>query len=124
MKKSILILTFTLLSGTVFANDFPTQARVEYALLCMKEQGGQTIQNLYACSCSVDKLSEKLTYDQFVEAETRRAMINTPGEKGGAFRDVPNAREFLRSIDKMKTEALKSCTVRTQASGQQQKDNQ
>lgn len=116
MIKPIMTLVIALLPGVILANDFPTLARVEYSLLCMKEQGGQTIQNLYACTCAVDKFSEKLAYDKFVEAETLRAMIKTPGEKGGAFRDVPGARKLLRAIDDMKADALNSCTVQTQAS--------
>ncbi len=113
MTKRILILVLSLFPQFIFANDYPTQARVEYVLLCMKAAGGQTIVNLYSCSCAVDKLSEKLSYDQLVEAETLASMIKTPGEKGGAFRDIPNAREFLKSINKMKESAFNSCVVKT-----------
>ncbi len=111
MIKKLVIVVLALLPQILFANDYPTQARVEYVLLCMKDQGGQTIINLYACSCAQDKLSDKLSYDQFVEAQTLAIMIKTPGEKGGAFRDVPNARKFLKAINEMKENALKSCTV-------------
>ncbi len=112
MNKAIAGFFFSLLPLSAVANDFPTQARVEYVLLCMKEQGGQTIQNLYACSCALDRLSGKLSYDQYVEVETLRVLIKTPGEKGGAFRDIPDARKYLRSFDVMKRDALNSCTVR------------
>ena len=99
----------------VLANDFPTQARVEYVLVCMKDQGGQSIKNLYACSCAADNFAGRIAYDKYVEAETLRDMIGTPGEKGGAFRDVPGGRKLLRGIDNMKAAAIDACTIKAPA---------
>lgn len=115
MLKKTLTVAMLLLPGFVMANDFPTQARVEYVLLCMKDQGGQTIKNLYACSCAADNFATRISYDQYVEAETLRDMIGTPGEKGGAFRDVPNGRKMLRGIDDMKAAAINACSIKAPA---------
>ena len=112
MFKKTLILTLALAPSLALANDFPTQARVEYVLLCMKDQGGQSIKNLYACSCAADNFAGRISYDKYVEAQTLRDMISTPGEKGGAFRDVPGGRKMLRGVDDMKAAAINACSIK------------
>src|SRR5215469_16227451 len=80
-------------SGAVTpANDYPTSARVEYVQECMARNGG-TLAELYKCSCVIDRLAEKLTYDEFVEASTFAHYANLPGEGGGIFRDPDRAKE-------------------------------
>jgi hypothetical protein len=51
------------------ANDYPTSARVEYVQDCIGRHGGK-LEDLYKCSCVIDRLAQKLTYDEFVEAST------------------------------------------------------
>ena len=94
------------------ANDFPTQARVEYVLGCMNEHGGQSYDTLYSCVCSIDKIAAQMSYERFVEAQTFSVMVKTPGEKGGAFRDAPGARGVVKSYAEVKKAATDSCFVK------------
>lgn len=93
-------------------NDFPTLGRVEYVLGCMTRYGGEHYNNLYACVCSVDKLAEKIKYDQFVANETLRVMINTPGEKGGPFRDATGGRKAVRAFEQFVGDVESSCGLK------------
>ena len=64
-----LVLCALILPSIADANDFPTQARVEYVLRCMDSHGGQTYEILYSCTCIIDKIADEIAYDEFVEAE-------------------------------------------------------
>lgn len=113
-KKSIFCAWLLLASwgGPVAANDFPTLDRIEYIMGCMNRLGGQVYENMYACACSIDKIAATISYEKYVEAKTLGVLINTPGEKGGAFRDVPNARDFIGSVRDLEDETLESCTIK------------
>src|SRR3569832_2514235 len=67
------------------ANDYPTSARVEYVQDCIGRHGGK-LEDLYKCSCVIDRLAQTLTYDEFVEASTFAHYSSLPGEGGGIFR--------------------------------------
>ena len=94
------------------SNDFPTQARVEYVLQCMEKKGGQNYDTLYPCVCSIDKIAEKLTYDEFAEAQTFTYLRSTPGEKGAVFRDPPRAKELRNRLKEAVAFAEQSCFVK------------
>jgi hypothetical protein len=114
MKSTLLFFIACLIVPTIgfAANDYPTQARVEYVLGCMNERGGQTYDNLYGCICSIDKIAAKLPYKDYVEAETFSVMVRTPGEQGGAFRDAPGARKSVKELKKIRETAESSCFVK------------
>ena len=99
------------LSCPVHANDFPTQARVEYVLGCMESHGGQKYENLYSCVCVIDKVAEKIAYEEFVEAEVFAQLRATPGERGGVFRDPEQASLLTQKLGDITEVAEKSCFV-------------
>lgn len=80
-------------------NDFPTQARVEYVMQCMAEHGGANLDNMYHCVCAIDKIASLMNFQEYSESLTFTYMFDTPGEKGGEFRDPPKSK-VLR--DKLK----------------------
>ena len=80
-------------------NDFPTQARVEYVQQCMAEHGGTNLDNMYHCVCAVDKIASLMNFKDYSESLTFTYMYDTPGDKGGEFRDPPQSK-ILR--DKLK----------------------
>lgn len=94
------------------ANDFPTQARVEYVLQCMDKSGGQSYDTLYPCICSIDKIAGKMPYDTYEKAATLDVMVKTAGEKGGAFRDAPGARKLVKLLRTTREESERSCFVK------------
>lgn len=121
----LLVLTLLTLSGctttqetsmtespAIPVNDFPTRDRVEYALGCIEKEGGLTYQTLYSCTCSIDKIAEKMPYKEYTEAKTFTFMRSTPGEKGGVFRDPPEAAKLRKKLQEAEAYAEKSCFVR------------
>jgi hypothetical protein len=100
-----------LLLPLAHANDFPTQARVEYVLGCMDSRGGQKYENLYSCICVIDKIAEKITYDEYVEGEVFAQLRSTPGERGGVFRDPDRASLLTQKLNDITEVAEKSCRV-------------
>lgn len=107
-----LLLGALLLSPIAGANDFPTQARVEYVMRCMDSHGGQKFENLYSCVCVIDKIADKISYDEFLESEVFNQLRKTPGERGGVFRDPARATTVVKKMDEITTVAEKSCFVR------------
>ena len=95
----------------VEANDFPTLDRVDQVLTCMKGHGGQTLDNLYACSCVVDAIAAALSYDDFVEATTFRGFKSMPGEQGGLFRESARGRKLVQRLEEAEERAARSCFV-------------
>ena len=100
-----------LLSSIANANDFPTQARVEFVLRCMDSHGGQKYETLYSCICTIDKIAEKIAYDEYVEGDVFSQLRTTPGERGGMFRDPDRASLLVKKISDITKMAEKSCFV-------------
>lgn len=113
MQPRLTLLTLGLCcTAAVQANDFPTQARVEYVIGCMNSNGGQTYDNLYRCVCRVDRLAEHFSYAEFTEAETFAQMRSTAGERGGVFRDPPRARELVQKLEAARHDADTACLAK------------
>ena len=89
-------------------NDYPTAARVEYVNECIG-QNGSTLAALYQCSCVIDKLAARLSYDEFVEAGTYAKYATLPGEGGGIFRDSSEAKDRAKLYRELEREARSSC---------------
>jgi hypothetical protein len=93
----------------VEANDFPTLERVDQVLTCMRGHGGQTLDNLYACSCTIDVVAAALSYDDFVEATTFKSFKSMPGERGGLFRESARGRKLVERLEEAEERAARSC---------------
>ena len=86
-------------------NDFPTQARVEYVQQCMAEHGGTNLDNMYHCVCAVDKIASLMNFQDYSEALTFTYMYDTPGDKGGEFRDPPKSKILRDRLKDAKQQA-------------------
>jgi len=91
------------------ANDFPTLSRVEYVLQCMGQNGGQNYDNLYHCTCAVDHIASKMSHEEFDQAQAFTYLFNTPGERGGEFRDPPQSEKLRALLKSTKAEAAEIC---------------
>jgi len=100
-------------SGAAVANDYPTEARVQYVLECMAKYGGATHARMYQCSCSVDRLAAKLPYADFVEADTYTRGKNAMGERGGILREGRRARDRREKLAQTVAQAEKACFLKT-----------
>ncbi len=96
----------------VGANDFPTQARVEYVLQCIKDYGGETYKNLYGCVCMIDKIAEQMSFDDYDEATTFGNMRTVPGERSGIFRDNERGRRLGKTIEQVRDDVAGACLMR------------
>lgn len=90
------------------ANDYPTSARVEFVQDCMGRHGGK-LEDLYKCSCVIDRMAQKLTYDEYVEASTFAHYSTLPGEGGGIFRDPDTAKQKAKLYRTLEAESFKAC---------------
>ena len=97
--RALSVALLQLLPGAAIANDFPTQARVEFVLGCMNEQGGQSYEIPYKCVCLVDAIAEEMSHDEFEQAQAFSQLRSTAGERGGVFRDPDQARTLVAKLE-------------------------
>jgi hypothetical protein len=94
--------------GDETAHDFPTHARVEYVQECIVKHGGQ-LSSLYQCSCVIDELAKRYSYDEYVEALTFFRNASLGGDRGGVFRDPDHAKKMASEFRTLEGEASKRC---------------
>ena len=92
-------------------HDYPTHARVEYVNECIANHG-DSLTALYQCSCTIDRLASRLSYDDFVEAGTFAKYSSLPGEGGAIFRDSDQARSLAKMFRELEAEAFRSCGLK------------
>ena len=97
--------------GDALHNDYPTVARVEYVQECIARNGGN-LADLYKCSCAVDRIADRLTYDDFVEAGTFARYATLGGEGGGEFRDPEHAKEKAKLYRSVEADAYRACGLK------------
>jgi hypothetical protein len=90
------------------ANDFPTTDRVEYVLECMSKHPGHQ-EYLYKCSCVIDKIAQKIKYDDYVELATAQRYQNMGGERGALFRETQDVKSAAKNYKTVEEAAQKSC---------------
>jgi hypothetical protein len=88
-------------------NDYPTIARADYVFACM-QVNGQSRENLFKCSCSIDKIAEILPYDAYEEAETVMSVALKGGEKVAPLRYKP-LQDKIKRMKKAQVEAELRC---------------
>jgi hypothetical protein len=92
-----------------FANDFPTRARVEFVLTCMKESKAPMQESMYKCSCAIDAIADKVDYSTWVDLSTVANATTIAGERGGVVRDMKDGRKLIASYRELQESAKKSC---------------
>lgn len=97
------------LAGFARANDFPTQARVEFVLDCMRTSKVSTQESMYKCSCAIDNIASKIDYAAWVELATVANATTIAGERGGVMRDLKDARKLVTSFRELQADAKKHC---------------
>ena len=105
----VALVTFSIpVSSAPPKNDYPTQARVEYVNECIGKHE-DSLANVYQCSCTIDRIADQLTYDDFVEAITYARYSGLPGEGGAVFRDSDKARAIAKRFRLLESEAEREC---------------
>jgi len=97
-----------------YANDFPTRARVEFVLTCMRESKAPPQESMYKCSCAIDAIADKVTYSTWVELSTVANGTTIAGERGGVMRDLKDGRALIGSFRELQDSAKKACFIRNE----------
>jgi len=95
-----------------YANDFPTRARVEFVLDCMRASKAPPEESMYKCSCAIDEIADKVDYATWVELSTVSNGITIAGERGGVMRDMKDGRKIAASFRELQAEAKNRCFLK------------
>ena len=93
------------------ANDFPTTARVEFVLDCMKNGKTSAHEMLYKCSCAIDSIASKVDYETWVDISTVALGTTIAGERGGAMRDMKDGRKIINHYRELQSQAKQACFI-------------
>ena len=112
MKTILAAISLLALStSAAYADEYPSEQTVRFALNCMAELGGQTDENLYTCLCRYDNIRAAMPYTEYEEAVTYERNKAMPGEKGGFFRDNERGENFYKVLKEVRKDALTQCPV-------------
>lgn len=110
---------FHLLAAAIFvaacapacANDFPTVARVEFVLDCIKNGKASPNEMAYKCSCAIDNIASKVDYETWVNLSTVALGTSIAGERGGVMRDMKDGRKLIGNYRDLQAQAKKACFI-------------
>ena len=86
----------------------PTSEKVEYVFACVQGNDNSKAY-IQKCSCSIDYIDEKMTYEEYVNAETIMSLRQIYGEKSLMFKNTPNAMEIYTNMQNVLAEAEMEC---------------
>ncbi len=109
--SSLLAVMALAYTASATANDFPTVERVKFVQECMALKGGPSYVNMYGCSCVIDKIADKMTFEQFAYDDAFVRLRNMRGERGGYFRSSKDSRQARSELLGLREEAEKQCFV-------------
>lgn len=89
---------------------YPTEALADYVFGCMATNG-ETQDALRRCACSIDHIAGKLSYDEYVQAETVLRMQQVPSgdDRMVMFRTSPWAQAMVDRLRQAQVEAEGKC---------------
>lgn len=89
---------------------YPTETLADYVFGCMASNG-QTQEALRRCSCSIDYIAGKLSYDEYVQAETviRMGQLQSGEDRITMFRTAPWAQAMADKLRQAQVEAETRC---------------
>ena len=105
--RLVLLLAFFASPG--YANDFPTRARVDWVLTCMRDSKEPQQVAMYKCSCAIDAIADKVSYSTWVDLSTVANGMTIAGERGGVMRDLKDGRQQAASYRELQENAKKAC---------------
>jgi len=96
-------------------HSYPTADRVIYVQSCMRDHPGPHYEMVNKCSCVIDHIAQKLTYDDYVNMSTAANANSIGGERGSYIRDVDALQQQIRKFRALQTQAKKSCLINLEA---------
>lgn len=87
---------------------FPTPVIADYVLGCMAANGNK-FETLHQCSCSIDYIAEKMTYEEYEEANTVLQAQLDIGQRGIFYRDSIWAKKRVEKLQRLQAESTLRC---------------
>lgn len=110
MKKYVLIVVSLLtMPFSVSAHEYPTIDTVRFVINCMAEQGAQTEENLYVCTCRHDVFTELMSFAEYDDATFFEHNKKMPGKRGAMVRDNEKAIKDSGKLEQVQQEANARC---------------
>jgi hypothetical protein len=111
LVTGLLCASATPVLGESPVHNYPTQARVEYVNECIATHG-DSLSSVYQCSCVIDRIADKLNYDDYVEAVAFSRYSGLPGERSGVFRDSERAQKMGKLFRDVEAQAFSACGLK------------
>jgi hypothetical protein len=93
-------------------HDYPTAERVIWVEACMREHpDAGHYEMLNKCSCALDYIARKLTFDEYDTMHTAALAATIGGERGAVFRDTPEMQDKIKAFRKLQSEAQAACMI-------------
>ena len=93
----------------VYAGNYSSRTSFTMIANCMDENGGQTQENLFMCSCRADLIQAGMTAEEYEEAITVERYRELPADKGAVFRDSKLGQTLFAALKKIRKEAAETC---------------
>lgn len=92
-------------------NDFPTVERVQFVESCIASAPDKPRQEMvYKCSCVLDEIAKKISYQTYVDLSTSHDAITIAGDRG-AIRDYKPVQDMAKRYRELQAQAKKSCLI-------------
>ena len=92
-----------------YAGNYSSRTSFTMVANCMDENGGQTQENLYTCSCRADLIQAAMSAEHYEDAITVERYQNVPADKGAVFRDSKKGQDLLAALKKVRKQAGEVC---------------
>ena len=104
----LMLSPYALATETSCKDDFPTAVIADYVLGCMAANGN-TFASLHQCSCSIDYIKSKMSYDDFEKAQTVMQAQLDRGQRGIFFRGSNWAKKRVKEFETHQAESTLRC---------------
>ncbi len=93
----------------VYAGNYSSRTSFTMIANCMDENGGQTQENLFMCSCRADLIQAGMSAEEYEEAITVERYRELPADKGAVFRDSKLGQTLFAALKKVRKQAVETC---------------
>ena len=111
LRLPIVLAALSGASLCAFANDYPTLDRVRFVQECMRDHPGPHFEMTSKCVCTIDKIAQELTAEQFVSGATIANANSIGGERGNEIRDTELLQTEAKRYRAVVAKSKNSCFI-------------
>ena len=93
---------------TATSNHYPTAVIADYVLGCMAANGN-SFESLHQCSCSIDYIRERMSFEDYEKIQTVMQVQQNRGQRGLFYRDSAWAKERVDALLGIQAESTLRC---------------